>query len=559
MRPMTSKAARFPPALSFSEGNELRRLFECAVDPSRGSKYLTLVCGAGISMDAGLPNWTTLVERILSEVEEDYREWLLEDPIDISRKVSVTEALLPKHKHNHEVLRRALYAHVAEAARPGILSRAIARFASTPLAGGPRQHPATRIATLNFDDLLELALDEAGRGTGAPPWIPRPISGVDTWLRERQPGSVVHLHGLVPSDGSRIVEPVVLGEADFVIHGAAVREALVKILTSGHTVFVGLSMTDPNIVGALLDERVQSAQDCCRFVVVSPETAPSERAAPGATPKRRTYEQYARLRGQATAKYLGVTPIFLNSIAQNSQLFLELTLARTRPDEYMADDSPIRYGRRLLPVVRRIHATAGLTDTGGSPSWVAEQQQFVSDALTKRLDEVVELLRQMARSLDYSEALGHRLQLQLQGTENFGLFLWVRALPDELGNPEYSLQLAGTSAYVHRGPATGRLLVPIAPSSGYPAADAVYFGNARLASLGNTTAPRPVWKSLFAVPVSVNAEGVDLNCGAISVNSTLPSDSTAADRSVLAHLKPSQQDKLADTLMQIAVDVLPGP
>ena len=169
----------------------------------------------------------------------------------------------------------------------------------------------------------------------------------------------------------------------------------------------------------------------------------------------------------------------------------------------------------------------------------------MSDALSRKLSEVVELLCRMARGLDYSEALGHQLQPQLQGVESSGLFLWVRALPDELGKPEYSLQLAGTSASVHRGPATGRLLVPIAPTTGYPAADAVYFGNERLASLSSTSAPRPVWKSLFAVPVSTAVEGVDINCGEISVNSTLSAETSETGGSILARLKPAQQDDLA--------------
>lgn len=496
-----------------------------------------------------------MVTRILGEVQDDYREWLLEDPIDLSRKVSITEALLPKHKSNHEVLRRALFSEIKHEAKPGFLAKAIAKFATTPIQGSRRRNPGVRIATLNFDDLLEQALREADPSRN---WKSRVAPGLTQWLNERVPASVLHLHGLVPSDGSQIQEPIVLGEADFVIHGSQVREALVQLMTGSHCIFVGLSMTDPNIVGALLDERVRDTDEFCRFAIVSPETPPPQ-LTESATTKNRTYEQYSRLRGQATARYLGVTPIFLNSISQNSQLFVEMALARANPSRYMAKDSPIRYGNRLLPLIRKIHFHAGLADRSGKPDWRTQQQSRVSKALADRLGDIVKLMDELARSLDYSEALGHRLQAQLQGDEYFGLFLWARALPDEMGNPEFALRLAGTSAYLHHNKATSALTVPIAPNTGYPAADAVYYGNARLATLNHSTDPRPMWKSMFAVPVSVEVSGADVNCGAISINSSLPADATVDLRSVLAYLEPLHQDRLTDALMQVAVDVFPNP
>lgn len=141
---------QFPPALSFTESEDLVQLFKCATDGSRRAPFLTLVCGAGLSMDAGLPRWTTLVERILEETRDDFREWLLDDPIDISRKVSVSQALLPRHKNNHEVLRRALYSEIKNEARPGLLANAVAKFATTPVLNSTQASPRIRVATLNL-------------------------------------------------------------------------------------------------------------------------------------------------------------------------------------------------------------------------------------------------------------------------------------------------------------------------------------------------------------------------------------------------------------------------
>lgn len=367
------------------------------------------------------------------------------------------------------------------------------------------------------------------------------------------------MHGLVPSDGSEIKEPVVLGEADFMIFGGQVRDALVQILTTSHVVFVGLSMTDPNIVGALLDKRVRDCETSfCRFVVASPE-APPEPKSPDEPKRRRTYEQYSRLRSQATGSYLGVTPIFLNSISQNFQLFVELAFARSRPNEYMADNSPIRYGSRLAPFVAKAHQHLGLADRKGKKAWVARRQKEASDALAKKLVEVRLLLDEMARSLDYSESLGHRLQAQLKAGEVFGLFVWVRSLPDELGNPEYALKLAGSSAFVHHLASTGELSIPIAAGTGFPAADAVYYGNVRRATLSAIDGPRPMWKSVFAAPVNVDVSGAEINCGAISLNSSLPCAPEAPVQSVLAYLEPKHQDRLAVFLKQIAVDLFPKP
>ena len=542
--------SRFPPALSFSDTPELRRLFETLAS---SDKPVTIVCGAGVSLDAGLPNWTDLVTAMLKEADTGYLAWLMADDMDLTRKVSTLEALVPDHTSMDDVLRRALYKGVVGPASPGLLARSIARYAV------PRRRKAAgtaiRIATTNFDDLLERAVyAESRRKSEA-------LGIKDSALWRSDPTRhILHLHGAIPSDGSQSrIGEIVLSEADFFRHGDQVRKELVKILLESHVFFVGISMTDRNIVGSLLSPAVQQKRSHERFLLVSPDRRPV--AGPSGSPldpeEDREFDRYSRLRTKAIANHLGVTPIFLNSLAQNSQMFVELSCARDNYKKYMKPDSDIRYGRRLIPYVNEIHTHVGLRDANGQRTWRVGRQRKISETLRLEVERTIKpTLGKMARDIDHDEARGHEFS-DLLLLENFALYLWARRPLDEHNNPEYSLELVGCSAYVHHESWSTGVIADISAESAFPAGQAVYFGNALMSKMDTGHGQRPVWKTIFACPVNVVVGPAEVTCGSITLNSTLPICEDGRS-SVLGQLRSNEKKELADLLQQIGVDAFPS-
>jgi len=327
-----------------------------------------------------------------------------------------------------------------------------------------------------------------------------------------------------------------------------------------HVVFAGLSMTDPNIVAALLSQKGTVDPALNRYVIVTPESPPRTSHAP-TTEEARSYLQYTHLRSRAVADHLGITPIFLNSIAQNSQLFFELALARDRPKRYLATTSDLRYGNRLIPFVRKSYEHFGMLDSAGRTGWIRARQRKLSDALEKQLQTIRSELVQMARELDNDLALGHVLTDSVR-SERFGLFLWVRKLADEHGNPEYALELAGASTYEHRDGWSQRLIAPISPMGTYAAGEALYFGNVRLVRVDASEGPRPMWKSILACPVNVLINGGEITCGAITLNSHSPiraDDPASGPGTVLNHLRADQVDRLVSMLQDTGSSAFPNP
>lgn len=67
---ITSKALDQGHALSRSDQPYWAQLLEAA---AAGGHRVTLVVGAGVSVDSGLPSWSVLVDRIIEQIPERYR------------------------------------------------------------------------------------------------------------------------------------------------------------------------------------------------------------------------------------------------------------------------------------------------------------------------------------------------------------------------------------------------------------------------------------------------------------------------------------------------------
>lgn len=562
MTSIDDAGSAFPPALSFTENPEMKELFERV---TQAQYPLTIVCGAGVSRDAGLPTWKQLIESLAEGLPEELQDWIHIDEMDLMRKTSLLQALLPRHESFAESISRVLYRTFDGEPRPGLLARAIAEFVhATP------NKLTVRIATTNFDDLLERALSAtSGRSCYAVP-----LENSDDWRNARKGSRVLHLHGALLSDcqysGAHesgdtrtVIGNPILSESDFLQYGNRVQNEVKKILKESDVVFVGLSMTDPNIVGPLhatMPKRPnqQSPSKGHRFFVVNPTDPPAKtQGLPLNSETDRQFQRYNRIKTKALADHLRLVPVMLNAYSQTPQLFIELGCATKAPARYMKATSNVRYGRRLVPLLKTLHDLVGLP-TSDLGEWDGGLQRILSVGLQRDLDKFVRpRLRDIAHAHDISNALGHTTKDDLK-SEKFGLFLWLRSLPNSDGTADYSLTLAGSSTYLHSEHWSMARTCVASASSRYWAGRAAYFGNAIAAQVESGQAHN-MWSSYLATPISRVVGPGEVTYGVVTLNSTLPfiGDSPTSILSKLSGTQVSEIAKLLNTTMLEALTVDP--
>lgn len=200
--------------------------------------HTTILLGAGASMGSGLADWDTLAIRLLTEsgsvLDENAAQLLLanQDPLLV---VEAARARMPDQQAWEVCLQHALYGKdpAPEALGPSPLHLAAAGY---HLAGGPTD---SRLVTLNFDTLLETAIDldtdqeaySSTRGNGA------------------DHGHVVHhLHGLVTQDSVRDVVLTLNDFTDLVADKEAWQPIYLEdCVTRGALVIAGTSYRDPDL------------------------------------------------------------------------------------------------------------------------------------------------------------------------------------------------------------------------------------------------------------------------------------------------------------------------
>ena len=197
-------------------------------------KHTTILLGAGASITSGLPNWDTFVTRLLTEsnsVDEESANILLsrQDPL-----IAVEAARVAASKRWDWTLREALY--------KGIDSTSF--LAPSPLhretIGHYLDEPAkTSLVTLNFDTLLEQAMEEESEF--------EPISVTDSATAETK-HAVHHLHGVITPNES---ENVVLTLRDFTSliekQDSWQVEYLRAAVRRGALIIAGTSYRDPDL------------------------------------------------------------------------------------------------------------------------------------------------------------------------------------------------------------------------------------------------------------------------------------------------------------------------
>ncbi len=221
-----------------------------ALEALVGADELTVVLGAGSSMESGLPSWAHLVVDLLRDgarkngltptEADEFVDWTLQLD-DFPRAGGVALELLGDGFV--EALHRRLYA-TSRNPLPGQSAKAVAAM----VVSNHGRSASPRLVTTNYDLLLKAALEEAVDG----------VDGMDTYVETfdddttAPPGCIAvrHLHGTVAPSGES-TGSIVLSDRDYdtMQDGSSWQEQFMsRCLADSTCLFVGSSLTDPNLV-----------------------------------------------------------------------------------------------------------------------------------------------------------------------------------------------------------------------------------------------------------------------------------------------------------------------
>jgi hypothetical protein len=274
---------------------------------------ITLIVGAGSSVEADLPSWDELVRALVTQSGEDLGlrgeelgEWVTAiESEGLLAGGAVAKALAGNEDAFRDRLRSALYrGQPATAYLPQALAQQVA-WVKAKLGS------AVTVVTANYDGLLEQAMREAGLN----------VHSYVRWRHEPTGSAAVyHLHGRLmpryPATGR-----LVLSEDDYARvqdpgtwQERFMREALERTLC----LFVGLSLRDPNLIRWLY--RYANGQQSRRHLAMFVRQASPE-VSPGVRPRleHATRERWGRC---------GVDVVWADFFGEVAQFLHEVTLQR---------------------------------------------------------------------------------------------------------------------------------------------------------------------------------------------------------------------------------------
>lgn len=536
--PKQDQPSIFHNALSFSRQPNIKQLFQLMRNPDL---RINIVCGAGVSVDSGLPTWRGLIRNLARRVTHvPTRESILADEAALTRKADFILSLLPDFANHDDAVASALYGNEELSPSGGQLATAIALLSQTL---GSR----ARIVTTNYDDRLEVSLGAIGESREIKP---AGLKSVDTWLHDSfssDVNSILHLHGYIPSNASTRIEPVILSESHYLACGPSVQKAIKRILETPNTVtlFVGVGMTDPSIVGPLHMLHEEGLDNSFAILSSAGTTSPSED-----TPGQRAFA-YAASQATYLQSHLGVQPILVKTYGQVAQAILELVASLRKSDAYFSDDptTSLRYGNRFRRINGTVHKILGVRDGYIAPSETSSVR--LSDALHASLHEKggpIDYLEEFVSSLSYEYFEQCGITRSAVDEEMFALFLWLRvAIANTRSTAPFKLFLAGSSAYSYR---EGRSLVgrttSIIGDSPIAAARAAFLGRSTVETLDLVAVERKPdkstpWRSFLAVPFTCSEQTFDLgqltDYPVIAGSIVLQTDRSVVDKALLEEKK----------------------
>lgn len=276
-----SRRARTAPSIKHSENAE--RLGELA-----RTGRLAVVFGAGLSVGSGLPSWHGLLETLSAGLKLPAEF----DDLDDLDKAELLQLLI-EDENKGPSLGERIAAALPPTAKPSLSHALLASLG------------AREFVTTNYDDLFERALDAAGSKHKVV--LPQSTPQHDApWL--------LKLHGDL-----EVPESLVLTRGSFVGFDAQARPAgavLQSLLLTRHVLFVGVSMTDSNLLRLVHEvtafvQRTNGRQD--RFgTLVNLEPAAA---------KRRLWERdlhWLDMPGSGVSEGARNAAIFLDAVAMHA-------------------------------------------------------------------------------------------------------------------------------------------------------------------------------------------------------------------------------------------------
>ena len=204
----------------------------------------SFVLGAGVSIDAKLPSWETLLKRIIKNAQQKKQLLLGENDYNALLKDCGSSSIIlgrlactlfdDDSDEFVKAIKQALYQ--GKKFNPGNLATSICKLIKYKY----NKQSLTSVITYNYDDLIE-------EGLRREKLILAPVFG------NQQPGTfipVYHVHGYLPQEGD-VPSNIVLSEREYHdIYKKAYDWSNVEQLHAMQRsvcFFIGLSMTDPNL------------------------------------------------------------------------------------------------------------------------------------------------------------------------------------------------------------------------------------------------------------------------------------------------------------------------
>ena len=233
-----------------------------------GAGDLALFLGAGLSLSAGLPDWEERLYRLTVEMWQDrLGAHAANGDAEICARL-FTQAYGGFPIISGRYIRQTLGGRFQERIRAMLYSRpdptsdllqAVARFARPAGGGG-----ANAVVCYNYDDLVEVHLARES------------VHHRSIWAEGQAPPpdalSVYHVHGYLPRDGSLDHESEIVFAEDayhtqFLDPYGWANITQLNLLRERTGLFVGLSMTDPNL-RRLLDVAHRHGPDRRHYVIL---------------------------------------------------------------------------------------------------------------------------------------------------------------------------------------------------------------------------------------------------------------------------------------------------
>ncbi len=297
-----------------------KRTYETAISALSQALHagrLTLICGAGVSIGAGIPSWNQLLVRLLESmmkrISQD-RSIPLENvtPDEFQRRYGPSALVVGKYLKSNlgndflPELREALYSGNPTSCEIIDLIVELAR----PQRDGK---PLESIITFNFDGLIEEQLEKNNIRH-------KPISSEGIRNRPNEL-PIYHVHGFLPRKGRIRKEAEVVFSED-AYHSQFIDpfswSNLIQLnkLSQNTCVFLGLSLTDPNL-RRLLDvaNRKNPSRTLNHYIV---------KKIPNLSNNSDTFDQLAFFLEEQDANELGLNVVWVEDFSNIAQLLHEI-------------------------------------------------------------------------------------------------------------------------------------------------------------------------------------------------------------------------------------------